>query len=454
MEMVDSTVISTSLPMIARDLGQDPLVLKLGLTAYLLSLAVFIPVSGWIADRYGARRVFRTAIGIFMVSSMLCGVAQSFPFFVAARFLQGMGGAMMVPVGRIVILRSIPREEYVTAIGYLATPAMLGPVIGPPLGGLITTYLSWRWIFYVNVPISILGIFLAGRYMENFLEPEVPRLDVSGFLLSSAGLMIAMFGLSTVNDGLMPVSVSLACMAVGAVILFFYIRHARRDPAPLLDLRLLHIKTYGVGIYSGTLFRVGVGAMGFMMPMLLQIGFGLSPLQSGALTCAMGIGAVLMKALAKPVIGAFGFRRLLVWNAIFSALWVASFGLFRPTTSHAILFPVLLISGFVHSLQFTALNAIPYADMPDADVSQATSLYAMIQQLSLGTGVVLGALVLQLSSLAQHHATIVASDFWPAFVFLAIVTATSAISCLGLSEDAGARMAGRRPAHAETVEVE
>jgi len=454
MEMVDSTVIATSLPIIARDLGKDPLLLKLGLTAYLLSLAVFIPVSGWICDRFGGRTVFRTAIGIFMVSSMLCGLAHSFTFFVAARFLQGMGGAMMVPVGRIVILRTVPREEYVTAISYLATPAMLGPVVGPPLGGLITTYLSWRWIFYVNVPISILAIYLAGRYMENFRESDVPRLDIAGFFLSGSGLMLAMFGLTTINDHLMPRSFSVGCIAAGVIAIIAYVRHARRKPDPLLDLALFKIKTYGVGIESGIFFRVGVGSLAFMLPMLLQLGFGLTPMQSGTLTCASGIGVVLMKPLAKPIIGFFGFRRLMTCNAIFSAMWVASFGLFRATTPHSILFPVLLVAGFFHSLQFTALNVIPYAEIPDSKVSQATSLYAMLQQLSFGMGVAVGALALQFSSFLRGHHTIGAADFWPAFLILGMITMASAISCARLSPDAGAGMAGRRLVEAAAVELE
>lgn len=454
MEMVDSTVISTSLPIIARDLGKDPILLKLGLTAYLLSLAVFIPISGWICDRFGGRTVFRSAIAIFMVSSMLCGLAHSFAFFVVARFLQGIGGAMMVPVGRIVILRSIPREEYVTAISYLTTPAMLGPVIGPPLGGFITTYLSWRWIFYINVPISILAIFLAGRYMENFREPDVPRLDIAGFALSASGLLLAMFGLTTINDQLMPVIASIACMVVGFILILAYVQHARRAPDPLLDLQLLKIKTYGIGISSGSCFRVGVGSLAFMLPMLLQLGFGLSPAQSGVLTCASGIGAVVMKPLAKPVIGFFGFRRLLMWNAVSSAIWIATFALFRPTTSHAILFPVLLAAGLFHSLQFTALNVIPYADMPDSKVSQATSLYAMSQQLSLGIGVALGALALQLSTFVQRHRTIVTADFWPAFLLLAVITLVSAIFSAGLPANAGAGMAGRPLVEAAEVELE
>jgi EmrB/QacA subfamily drug resistance transporter len=447
MEMVDSTVITTSLPMIARDLQKDPIVLKLGLTAYLLSLAVFIPVSGWMADRFGGRAVFRAAIGLFMVSSMCCGLANSFAFFVAARFLQGAGGAMMVPVGRIVILRSVPREELVTALAYLSTPAMLGPVLGPPLGGFITTYLNWRWIFFVNIPISIIGIFLAGRFMEDFREPEVAPLDLKGFLLSAFGLLSAMFGLTTITDRLMPLSVSLGCVVIGTLAILGYFRHARRTSQPLLELRILKLQTFWVGVGGGSLFRIGIGSLSLLLPLLMQLGFGLNPLRSGLITCALAIGSVFMKPLAKPVLHLFGFRPVMLYNPFICAVAIALFGLFRATTPHWLIFVVLLIAGLFHSLQFTALNAIAYAEVPDVDVSQATSIFAMVQQLSLGSGVVVGAFALQASSFLQRHGNIMAADFWPAFLVLGLIVTSSAISALSLPGDAGAEMAGRQPQH-------
>jgi EmrB/QacA subfamily drug resistance transporter len=447
MEMVDSTVITTSLPMIALDLHQDPIVLKLGLTAYMLSLGVFIPISGWMADRFGGRSVFQAAIGLFMVSSMCCGLARSFAFFVAVRFLQGAGGAMMVPVGRIVILRSIPREELVTALAYLATPAMLGPVVGPPLGGFITTYLSWRWIFFINIPISIVGFLLAGRFMEDFREAQVPPLDLRGFVLSALGLLMAMFGLTTITDRLMPLSVSFGCMGVGVIAILGYFVHARHTAQPLLELRILKLRTFWVGVGGGSLFRIGIGSLALLLPLLMQLGFGLNPLRSGLITCALAIGSVFMKPLAKPVLRLFGFRPVMVYNPVICAVAIALFGLFRATTPHWLIFVVLLIAGLFNSLQFTALNAIAYAEVPDVDVSQATSIFAMVQQLSLGSGVVVGAFALQASSFLQRHGRIVASDFWPAFLVLGLIVSSSAISSLKLPADAGAEMAGRQPQH-------
>jgi EmrB/QacA subfamily drug resistance transporter len=446
MEMVDSTVITTSLPVIAHDLHKDPIVLKLGLTAYLLSLAVFIPVSGWMADRFGGRTVFCASIGVFMVSSMSCGFAHSFGFFVAARFVQGAGGAMMVPVGRIVVLRSVPREELVTALAYLSTPAMLGPVIGPPLGGFITTYLNWRWIFFVNIPISIVGILMALRFMEDFREPQVPRLDLTGFLLSASGLLTAMFGLTTITDGLMPRSMSLGCIGFGAVAICAYLYHARHTAQPLLELRFFKLRTFWVGVGGGSLFRLGIGSLALLLPLLMQLGFGLSPLRSGLITCAVATGSVVMKPLAKPVLRIFGFHSVLLYNALISGIFIACFGLFRVTTPHWLIFIVLLTAGLFHSLHFTALNAITYADVPDVDVSQATSIFAMVQQLSLGSGVAAGAFALEASSFLQHHSHIVAADFWPAFLVLGLTSMTAAISVLSMSPDAGAEMAGRAPA--------
>ena len=445
MEHVDATVIATSLPMIAHDLGVAPIVLKLGLTSYLVSLAVFIPVSGWLTDRIGGRIVFCSAIATFMVSSMLCGLARSFGFFVAARFLQGVGGAMMVPVGRIVIVRTVSRDELVTALNYLTVPALLGPLCGPPLGGFITTYWHWRWIFFINVPISILGIFLALRFMDNVRESEVPPLDTSGFVLSAIGLAVLMFGLSAITEDVVPRMLAAACILFGAAITYIYFRLARRKAKPLLEFNLFKVPTFWVGVGGGSLYRIGIGAISLLLPLMLQLGFGLTPLQSGMLTCASAMGALFMKSAIKLFLRLFGFRRVLVVNAVFASATVAGIGLFSASTAHWLIFSVLLLGGCVRTLQFTALNAITYAEIPDHRVSAATSLFATVQQLSLGVGVTVGAFALQASNFLQGHPKIVAGDFWPAFLVLGLVAASSVYSASTLSPNAGAEMAGRRP---------
>ncbi len=292
MENIDSTVIATSLPAIAADLKEDPIALKLALTSYLLSLAVFIPVSGWMADRFGARTVFRAAIVVFTLGSIACGFSQSLLDFVLFRMVQGLGGAMMVPVGRLVIVRTVPKHELVSALAWLMVPALMGPLIGPPLGGFITTYFHWRWIFWINIPIGIIGVLLATRFIENFREAHPPPLDLRGFVLLGLGLAGIAFGLTTIGQGLLPLSVAVLMLLVGSTLVYSYVLHARKKRTPVLDLKLLSVPTFRASIIGGSLFRVGIGAMVFLLPLLFQLGFGLTAFASGALTFAGAIGAI------------------------------------------------------------------------------------------------------------------------------------------------------------------
>ena len=328
MENMDSTVIATSLPAIAADLHEDPIALKLALTSYLLSLAVFIPLSGWMADRFGARKVFRAAIVVFTLGSAACGFAQGLPDFVLFRIIQGMGGAMMVPVGRLVLLRTIPKAELISALAWLTIPALLGPVLGPPLGGFITTFISWRWIFWINIPVGLLGVVLATRYIADIREEGLPPLDVKGFLLSGIGLSGLAFGFTTIGQGLLPPAVVLALLVAGAIGCWLYVRHARVVQAPLLDLNLLKVDTFFASVVGGFLFRIGVGATPFLLPLFLQLGFGMSPLQSGLLTFASAIGAIAMKTTAAPILRRFGFKRVLVTNAVVSGFFIAAIAMF------------------------------------------------------------------------------------------------------------------------------
>ncbi|MET0157024.1 MAG: DHA2 family efflux MFS transporter permease subunit [Methyloceanibacter sp.] len=443
MEQMDSTVIATSLPAIAADLHDDPVALKLALTSYLLSLAVFIPLSGWVADRFGARTVFRAAIAVFTLGSAACGFAQGLPDFVAFRILQGMGGAMMVPVGRLVILRTVPKAELISALAWLTIPALMGPVIGPPLGGAISTFASWRWIFWINIPIGIIGMILATRYIENIREEKVPPLDVKGFILSGVGLSGIAFGFANIGQGLFPAEIVLALLVVGAVGCFLYVRHARVTKAPLIDLNLLKIDTFFASVIGGFLFRIGVGAMPFLLPLMLQLGFGLSPFQSGLLTFVSAVGAVAMKATAGPIIHRFGFKRTLVVNAVVSALFTAAIALFTAGTPHAIVLAVLLAGGFFKSLQFTALNAIAYADIKHAAMSRATSFASVVQQLAQSAGVAMGALVLEIERMGRPGAQVVAQDFPVAFLVVAAIAASSTFIFMRLPKGAGASLSAR-----------
>lgn len=450
-ENMDSSAIATSLPAIARDLGTEPIALKLALTTYLLALAVFIPVSGWIADRFGARRTFVAAIGVFLAGSLACAASTSLPTLVAARFLQGMGGAMMVPVGRLVLLRTIPKQELVQALSWLTIPALVAPMIGPPLGGLITTWFDWRWIFLINLPIGVLGMTLAARFIPDVGEPVGP-LDVRGFALSGLGLALAMLGFSTLGRHPASNAAALAVLALGVILLLAYGLHARRHPHPLIDLRLFRLPTFRAGVLGGALFRIGIGATPFLLPLMLQLSFGLSPLQSGLVTFVSAVGAIFMKTLAARILKRFGFRRVLVVNALLASALLALYGLFRADTPLPLLLGVLLSAGFFRSLQFTSLNAISYDEVDPARMGQASSLSGMMQQLSLSIGVAVGGYALQLAAAASGRDASAPENFSIAFAVVAALSALSVLVMWRLPRQAGAQMAGRAQPGGELAE--
>ncbi|SEG79718.1 DHA2 family efflux MFS transporter permease subunit [Bosea lathyri] len=454
MENTDSTVIATSLPVIAQSLGEDPIALKLAVTSYLVSLAVFIPISGWMADRYGARTIFRTALVVFMLGSVLCAMSNSLGAFVGARFIQGMGGAMMVPVGRLVILRSVSKAELVSALAYLTVPALVGPVVGPPLGGFITTYFDWRWIFFINIPIGLVGIVLSSLFFEDVREEDVAPLDIKGFILSSFGFATLMLGLVTGGRHLLPEAVSYLCVAAGIAALVAYWFHARRVPHPVLDLALFRIPTYRIGVIGGSIFRTGIGAIPFLLPLMLQLGFGLDAFQSGLITFASAAGALIMKTLAKTILSRFGFRRVLTVNALIGAAFLAASGLFTPTTPHAIMLAVLLLGGCFRSLQFTGINALSYADVSNPQMSSATSLSSVAQQLSLSVGVTVGAFALETANAFNGGKALGAGDFWPAFVLVGVISASSVLWMMRLAPDAGSEVSGHAPFSARKATAE
>src|SRR5690606_16882678 len=320
-------------------------------------------------------------IGVFLLGSLGCAASDGLGQLVAGRFVQGVGGAMMVPVGRLVLLRSIEKSELVRALSWLTVPAMLGPMLGPVLGGAITTYSHWRLIFLINIPMGLLGIWLAWKHIPMLRQPVGP-MDWRGFVLSATGLALAMFGLSAIGRGLVPGPLLAALIVLGAALMAAYVRHARGHPHPLLCLDLLRIPTYRIGVLGGSLFRIGIGATPFLLPLMLQLGFGLDPLESGLVTLTSTTGAIVMKGVAPRLIHRFGFRPILVWNGLAASLLLCGFGLFRADTPYALMVGVLLASGCFRSLQFTSINAIAYADIDQVRMSQASSLAAMAQQLS------------------------------------------------------------------------
>jgi EmrB/QacA subfamily drug resistance transporter len=448
MENMDSTVIATSLPAIAADIGTSPLALKLAVTSYLLSLAIFIPASGWTADRFGARTVFRAAIAVFMLGSIGCAASTSLGHFVLARILQGMGGAMMTPVGRLILIRSVDKRALVDAMALVTMPALVGPMLGPPVGGFITTYFTWHWIFLINLPIGLLGIALISRYIDNVRADEHPPFDFIGMALSGIGVAGLAFGLSVAGLDYLPTTVVIALIAVGAIFTTCYVLYARRNPAPVLDLSLFASPTFRASVIGGFLFRMGISALPFLLPLLLQVGFRLSPFHSGLITFSSAVGAFAMKAIGARILRRFGFRPILIFNALVSAGFLAACASFTPGVPTAVIIGLLLIGGFFRSLQFTSINTIAYAEVDPRRMSRATSLVSVGQQLSLSAGVAVGALAVEVTMRMNGHAALTAADFPPAFLLVAAISASSAWIFFRLPHDAGAELADRVPASA------
>jgi EmrB/QacA subfamily drug resistance transporter len=446
MQNLDSTVIATALPTMAKVFGYDPQHMSVALTSYLLSLAVFIPASGWIADRYGARNVFRAAIVVFTIGSVLCGLSQSLAFLVSARVLQGLGGAMMVPVGRLLLLRTAAKTELVAAMAWLTTPALLGPVVGPPLGGFIVTYFNWRWIFNINIPIGILGFILVSLFIEDVREPPRGRFDLRGLFLTGIALTGLMFGLETLGRGVVPMWATRAMIGVGLAAALLYVWHARSVAEPVLDFTLLKLPCFGVAFCAMLLFRTGIGAIPFLLPMMLQVGFGKAAVESGLITFASSAGALVMKPVAQRALRTFGFRDTLIWNGLFSGIMLSMCAAFRPTWPAAAIYGVLLVGGFMRSLQFTAYNTLAYGDVPRARMSSATSLYTAGQQLAATIGVSAGAVSLAVAGTFSGHASPEAADFSVAFLVVGLLTTAAAPVALLMPRSAGDDLTGRRAA--------
>ncbi len=443
MENMDSTVIATSLPAIAADLGTSPLALKLAMTSYLLSLAIFIPASGWTADRFGARTVFGAAIAVFIVGSIGCAFANSLEAFVVARIVQGMGGAMMTPVGRLVLVRTIDKRDLINAMAWVTVPALIGPIVGPPLGGFITTYTSWHWIFIINVPIGLVGILLVIRYIDPVRAEHVEPFDGIGMLLAGLGVAGLAFGLSVAGLDMLPWWMVTGLIVGGALFMTLYILYARRVPAPVLDFSLLKIPTFRASVVGGFMFRLGIGALPFLLPLMLQTGFGLNPLQSGLVTFSAAVGALGMKAVAARLINRLGFRSILVSNALIASVFLALGATFTPSTPILLIVAILLVGGFFRSLQFTASNTIAFADIDQRRMSRATALTSVGQQLSLATGVAIGAFVVEMTLRWKGETVITAADFAPAFVVISVISAMSVFVFARLPADAGAELSGR-----------
>ncbi|WP_174803218.1 MFS transporter [Martelella limonii] len=443
MENMDSTVISTALPAIAKDLDVGPITLKLALTTYMVALAIFIPVSGWMADRFGAARVFRSAIVVFLAGSICCAISGNLLEFVGARFLQGMGGAMMTPVGRLVILRTTDRSQLVRAMALLTIPALVGPMAGPPVGGFITTYFSWHWIFLINVPIGILGLIMSAIFLPVIKDEPPSNLDWMGFFLVATAAAGLVFGLSVISLPALPPATGLITTLIGVAAAITYLFHARRKQNPLLNLNLFRTASYRAGVSASAFFRMATGAFPFLMPLMLQLGFGLNPFQSGMITFVGAAGALMMKFIAPRVFAAYGFRNVLITAAIGTSVLTVSFAFFEATTPRVIILLILFGTGLCRSFFFTGVNALGYADIEPAQASQATASTSMYQQVSLALGVAFAATILEVTGWISGEQLTV-QHFHIAFVVVSFVSLAAVLPLLRLSADSGAAVSGHK----------
>jgi EmrB/QacA subfamily drug resistance transporter len=443
MQTLSATVISNALPTMAKSLHEDPIHLNTAITAYLLASAIVLPISGWMADRFGARKIFLFAIVAYALSNAGCGVAQNLPEMLLARMAEGASGAMLGPVGRLVLLRSTSKHNLVRAMSVLTMPALVGPVIGPPIGGFIITYFSWRWIFFLNLPIAVMGVMLVLRFIPNVAGEEPRPLDWPGLILTGLGMAGVVYGFENLGRNAFPAWAVAAMMGGGLVCLLAFWVHAKRTPHPILDLGLFRIRTFSAGVVGGSFMRMGMGATPFLLAMLLQVAFGLTALQAGLMTFASAAAALVMKTAAPPILARFGFRATLSINSVIVAMLFMAYALFRAGTPHWMIYAVLLTGGFFRSLQFTSLNGIAFADVEHPRMSRASTMSTMGQQLSQSIGIGLAAVLLRLFMARAHATHLTAGVVAPVFIVIGFLALGSTLFFVTLPADAGAELNGQ-----------
>ncbi|MBW7980944.1 DHA2 family efflux MFS transporter permease subunit [Enterobacillus tribolii] len=394
MQALDATILNTALPSIARSLDRSPLAMQSAIISYTLTVAMLIPVSGWLADRFGTRRIFIFAVTLFSAGSLSCALSGSLSMLVISRIIQGVGGAMMMPVARLALLRAYPRSELLPVLNFVTMPGLVGPVVGPLLGGWLVTYATWHWIFLINIPIGIAGIIYARRYMPDFTAPT-RRFDMLGFLLFGLSLVCMSSGMELFGERVLPIIYAWSLLLGGIILLFVYIVHARRHPQPLIDLPLFKTRTFSIGIVGNVASRLGTGCVPFLMPLMLQVGFGYSAVIAGWMMAPTAIGSIIAKSTVTRVLRWFGYRKTLVGVTMIIGVMIAQFSLQSPGMSLWILVLPLFVLGMVMSTQFTSMNTITLGDLTDKTASSGNSVLAVTQQLSLSFGVAISAAVLR-----------------------------------------------------------
>ena len=441
MEFLDGTVIATAIPQMAVSFGARPADLGIGMSAYLVTLAVLLPLSGWVADRFGPRLVFTGALAVFTIASLLCAMSNGLAFFVGARVLQGAGGAMMVPVGRLVVLRTTAKQDLVRAIATLTWPALIAPILAPPLGGFITAYSTWRWVFLINLPVGVLGIALALKLMPR-KTTEVPRrLDWLGFVLTAAACLCLMIGLEAVGAAEVRWIWVAGLIGAGFVLSALAISAARRHPSPLLDMVSLALPSFSVSVIGGSIFRIAVSVVPFLLPLMFQIGFGLDAFHSGLLVIAVFVGNLVIKPATTGILRRFGFRTVLICNGLIATIAIASCALIDQTTPLPATLAILFVGGMARSMQLTAINTVAFADVPPERMSGANTLFNMVQQISLGMGIAVGVVALRAARL-WHGGTgpITVPEFHIAFLITSVVAAAAVIDSVKLAPDTAAHV--------------
>ena len=455
MESLDTTILNTAVPAIAAALQIAPLSMKAVLSSYTLSVAVFVPVSGWLADRFGTRRVFSAAVGIFTVGSLLCGLSTDIHTLVACRILQGFGGAMMVPVGRLTLVRSFPKAQLVRAMTFVAIPSLIGPMLGPVAGGLIVDYLHWRAIFFLNIPIGLIGLFLIWRNLPNYSAKDVQRLDWVGLILFSSGVALLSYVLEVFGEHTLSVREMLALLGISLALLAGYGGHALGVAHPLLRLTLFRLRTFRIAVTGSFVTRLGVGGMPFLLPLLYQVGLGYTPVKSALLILPQPLAAMSLKVFMPRILRRFGYRRVLLFNTVSIGVLIALFCTIGPDT------PVWRIAlqgftfGFCSSLQYSSMNTLVYSDVPDPDASMASTISSTLQQMSMSFGVATASLAAAVFVPDRIHSdpAQMIHGVHMAFIALGVLTIVSALIFNGLTTDDGSSISQRRTAVPDPLHV-